>query len=276
MIKICITVRNRLSITKHCISSILSHTTIPYKIYLYNNLTNHKIDEHFEYFCDLYKKGIISQLTFNTHQSTFNCFSKTVSSNQFGLIHEQDPEKDKYYYLVILDNDMIVMPEWDINLKAAWKYVNKNKMTNIKIITQSPGGMKQKELLKDTINGNKVVLATLGGSGFWSIRPDFFRDVGYLDLSKFVGRNKGHDSQYWPIIHKASKGKKYTLGLQKKLAIHCGPMIGSVCNVLQNYKMDEKNKLEKIKFELGEENISKMNFDEFFKLVSAKNELSKW
>ena len=83
MIKIFLTVRNRLAITKKCIKAIQKHSTMPYQLYVYDNQTNHRLKEHFEYFADLYEKGLVSQVTFNTNASTFNAFSKAASNNMF-------------------------------------------------------------------------------------------------------------------------------------------------------------------------------------------------
>ena len=144
MIKIFLTVRNRLAITKKCIKAIQKHSTLPYQLYVYNNQTNHRIKEHFDYFSSLYSNDLVSQVTFNTNASTFNAFSKAAANNMFALLHQQDPQKKKYKFLLMLDNDIIVTPEWDQTLASAWKYVNKNNLNDIKVIGQSPGGVKQK------------------------------------------------------------------------------------------------------------------------------------
>ena len=109
MIKIFMTVRNRLAITKKCIAAIQKHSTIPYQLYVYDNQTNYKLDEHFKYFSKLYNKGLVTQVVFNTNASTFNAFSKAASCNMFGLLHQQDPEKNKYSFLLILDNDIAML-----------------------------------------------------------------------------------------------------------------------------------------------------------------------
>jgi len=49
MIKICLTVRNRLALTKKCLLSLKKHSVVPHQIYVYDNLTNYKLDEHFEF-----------------------------------------------------------------------------------------------------------------------------------------------------------------------------------------------------------------------------------
>ena len=278
MVKIFLTVRNRLAITKKCIRAIQKHSTMPYQLYVYNNQTNHRLEDHFEYFSDLYKKGLVTQVTFNTNASTFNAFSKAVSCNMFGLLHQQDPEKNNYSFLLILDNDIILTPEWDQKLATAWKYVRKNKLSNVKVIGQSPGGVKGK---KTIIKINKELIGRtgrLGGSGLWSVRPNFFEDVGLLDLTKLVGHNKMHDQHYWGLLEKSTKGKPYILALHQKLGIHCGKISGSVCNRLTRSKgKSEEMKLELIKFEKAEERIDNLEFNEFYKLIYSDKELiSNW
>jgi len=278
MIKIFMTVRNRLAITKKCIAAIQKHSTIPYQLYVYDNQTNYKLDEHFKYFSKLYNKGLVTQVVFNTNASTFNAFSKAASCNMFGLLHQQDPEKNKYSFLLILDNDIILTPKWDQKLAAAWKHVTKNNLNNIKVIGQSPGGVKyKKEVVKinDKLSGRT---GKLGGSGLWSVRPNFFEDVGLLDLSKLVGFDKKHDQHYWRLLERSTGGKPYILALSHKLGIHCGKMSGSVCNILTRSRSKNDNqKLDLIKFENAENRIDKLKFDEFFKSIyNDKALLADW
>lgn len=274
MIKIFLTVRNRLAITKKCITAIQKHTTIPYQLYVYDNQTNYKIEDHFKYFCELYKDGLVTQVVFNTNASTFNAFSKASACNMFGLLHQQDPEKDVYSFLLMLDNDIILTPGWDQTLLSAWKYVKKNKLKNIKVIGQSPGGVKYKKevvTLSKKLNGRT---GKLGGSGLWSVRSNFFEDIGLLDLKKLVGFDKRHDQDYWLLLDKSTNGKPYILALNRKLGIHCGRMAGSVCNRLtRNRTVDKNKKLELIKFEKPEEKIENIEFDEFFKMIYNNKEL---
>lgn len=278
MIKIFLTVRNRLSITKKCIQAIQKHSTLPYQLFVYNNQTNYKIDDHFDYFCDLYKKGLVTQVTFNTDASTFNAFSKATACNIFGKQHQQDPRKDKYLFMIMLDNDIILTPGWDKKLAKAWKYVIRNKFNHIKVIGQIPGGIKQRRQ-EIKINENlKGKVGKLGGSGLWSVRPNFFEDVGFLDLKLLVGHNKKHDQLYWRKLDISTQGKPYILGLNAKLGIHCGHMSGSVCNKLtRNRHKKEPEKLELIKFKGPEDKISKLTFEEFYKQIeNDKSLLTDW
>lgn len=267
MIKIFLTVRNRLGITQKCLESIFRHTESPYQIYVYNNQTNHLLPDHFKYMLKLFNKGLLTQVTFNTDNSTFNAFSKATACNMFGLQHEQDPNKNKYDFLLMLDNDIILTPNWDHYLLRAWKYVNKNKLHNIKVIGQLPGGIKKKDQEHKIVDDLIGKAGMLGGSGLWSVRPNFFTDVGYLPLQQLVGQNKRHDQLYWQLLQKSSKSRHYIMGLNKKLGIHCGRMAGSVCNTLTRQK-NKKEALKKICFEESDEKIRGMEFKEFFKLIS--------
>ncbi len=263
MIKIFISVRNRLAITKKCIEALILHSEIPHRIYIYDNASNYKVKEHFLFFHELYERKIISQVTFTTEASTFNAFSKASTCNFFGLQHEQDPKKNKYHFLMILDNDIIVTPGWDTKLKIAWDYVNTKKLDHVKVIGQLPGGIKSRReshVINENIKGN---VGTLGGSGLWSVKPDFFKKVGFLDLKPLVGFDKRHDQQYWRLLQKSSPGKPYIMGINQKLGIHCGKRAGSVCNRLTRAK-NNPERLNLIKFEGPERNIDSVDFKTFY------------
>jgi hypothetical protein len=271
MIKICITVRNRLAITKKCLEAIKRHSILPHQIYIYDNNTNYLLNEHFKYFQKLYKKREISQITFTTIESTFNAFSKAVTFNLFGRQHEEDPQKDSYDFLLLLDNDIIVTPGYDQKLSAVWKYMEKKKMKDIKIVGQSPGGIKGKEKIEHIIGKMKGRKGKLGGSGLWAFRNNFFRDIGFLDLKSLVGHNKKHDQQYWHKCEKATNGEPYIFALHEKLGIHCGRVAGSVCNKLTS------NKNANINFEAAEKEIDNTDFDTFYeKIVNDKYLIGNW
>lgn len=268
MIKIAVTIRNRLAITKKCVAAIKRHSKIPHQLYLYNNSSNHLLKEHFEYTYNLYKQGLVTQVTFNTDASTYKAFSKASALNAFGLSHEQDPAKDSYHFLVFMDNDIIVTPGWDQVFYEGWKFVSNHKLSNIKVIGQLPGGIKQRNNIKSKIAGCTAAMGKLGGSGLWTVRTNFFRDVGYLDIKQLVGHNKRHDQMYWALMNKKTNGKEYILGIRKKLGYHCGPFAGSVCNILTKQKNNPK-KMEGIKFKVQEEKIEAMSFDEFYEKVTT-------
>ena len=275
MVKIFISVRNRLAVTKKCIEAIKRHSKLKNQIYVYNNATNYLVDEHFEYFADLYKRNEITQVTFTTEVSTFRAFSKASTCNFFGQQHNQDPNKDKYDFLLMLDNDVIVTPEWDLKLKTAWAYVTKSKLNNVKVIGQLPGGIKHKEPGFHEFGGMKAKIGLLGGSGLWSVRPNFFKDVGFLDLNRLVGHDKKHDQLYWQKMQVASGGRPYIMGVKPRLAYHVGPFSGSVCNRLTKMRNDP-NARDKIKFENQENKISGMTFEEFYKRITTDAKFRGW
>jgi hypothetical protein len=125
-------------------------------------------------------------------------------------------------------------------------YVKQKKLKHIKVIGQIPGGIKSRKE-KHQINKNMLGFAgTLGGSGLWSVQPDFFRTVGYLNLRQLVGHDKKHDQQYWRLLQASSPGKPYIMGVNKKLGIHCGKQAGSVCNKLTR-NSNRKDKLRSYK-----------------------------
>jgi len=275
MIKIFLSVRNRLAITKKAIEALERHSTIPHSIYIFDNCTNYRIREHWEFGYNLYKHGLVDQYTFNTERSTFNAFSKAVACNQFGQQHLMDPKWKKYDFITILDNDIIVLPNWDRIILDAWRDVHKYGLDDqIRIIGQIPGGIKSTKKTDKKFAGCNAVLGKLGGSAFWNISTNFFRDVGYLDIKKLIGYNKRHDQLYWNLLEKANKGKPYILGLDKKLCVHCGSMAGSVCNKLTKFR-GQKDQLRKRKFEEADKKIDNMTFNEFLNLINNNQKMMK-
>lgn len=269
MIKIFLTIRNRLSITKKCIEAIKRHSTIKHQIYIYDNLTNYKLKEHWEYLYNLFRLGLVSQVTFNSTDSTFNAFSKAVASNQFGYLHMNDPMWNTYDFLVILDNDIIVFPGWDSIILSAWEELKKRSMyEQIHIITFLPGGITMRKQVPFKICDREVQVGRCSGSGFWCVKNSFFKDIGYLDIKTLVGHDKRHDSSYWNLLERKSRGKEYVLGIGGKppLCFHCGGIAGSICNTLSRNK-SKPEKYELIKFKESEEKIDSMSFDEFMSYV---------
>lgn len=274
MIKIFLSVRNRLAITKKCIQALKKHSSLSHQIYVYDNLSNYKVKEHHEYWYNLLKNNLITQITYNTRESTFNAFSKAVSSNQFGYSHLLDPRRDEYDFLVILDNDIIVFPGWDELVLKTWTMLQKNRFNNIQIVSQIPGGIVKRKELNFKVDGRTIQSGKLGGSGFWCLKNSFFKDVGFLDIKPLIGHNKKHDSSYWNLLEKASKGEDYIVGIggDPPLCIHCGGLSGSICNELVKTKKNiDKN--EAISFKSAEEKIENIKFDEFIKVITEEKRL---
>ncbi len=273
MYKIMLTVRNRLAITKKCITALYKHAAFPFQLYVYDNLTTIKIKEHFEYFYKLYEAGYITELTFATKDSTFNAFSKAVSSNKFGRLHLEDPHKDNCDFLLFLDNDIIVTKNFDKKLTRAWEDVKMKSMNHIKIISQYPGGIRHTIPCEFKIAGFHAVEGKLGGSGFWSVRPNFFEDIGFLNLKTLVRANKKHDQYYWKILSTKCKNREYILGLKDKLCLHCGKDALSMCNVLTQGQGTFNDKI-KEKLLKSEIDIDKIPFDEFYQRSLDNKDIS--
>jgi len=270
MIKICVTVRNRLEITKKCIEAISKHTEQPFQIHLYDNLTSHHLKDHVDYYLKMFRYDIITKFVMNSAASTFDCFSKVCAFNEFGRDHEQDPDKYNIDLLVLLDNDMIVTPGWDAAAVSVIKELDKHK--NIHIVTQCPGGVSDR---KETIKvGNfDCDVGVHGGSGLWILKPTFFRDIGFLDCSLVQGINKKHDQNYWRQIEKVTHGKKYSLAIHHIMALHTGSIYsGSVCNVLTKDKLDLKN----IRFEEENKKIKDMTFYDFYNEIKDNPRCQNW
>jgi len=269
MVKIFLSVRNRLAITVKCIEALIKHSTLPHQIYVYDNATSYLLDEHFLFFHQMFRERKIAQVTFTTEKSTFRAFSKASTCNFFGKQHEMDPKKHKYAFLLMLDNDVIVTPGWDEKLKRAWEFIKKNPPdhANIKVIGQLPGGIKNTVNPRIKIDEMEGRVGKLGGSGLWSVSTNFFDDVGFLNLKQLVNHDKRHDQLYWRMMDVSTGGKPYIMGLDQKLGIHCGKMAGSVCNILTRNR-GKANKANLIKFEKAEKGIAAMDFDTFYKKIN--------
>jgi hypothetical protein len=182
MYKIFLSVRNRLAITTKCVTAITRHSRLPFSLYIYDSESSTNIPERFMYYSILYQKGIVTQVTINTTESSFRAFSKVAACNDFGMHHQMDPNKNNYDFLVFLDNDIIVMPGWDEVFKNAWSDVRKLGLTNIKVIGQIPGGIKARKEIPQKIAGFKASTGRFGGSALWAVQTNFFKEVGFLDI----------------------------------------------------------------------------------------------
>jgi len=272
MYKVFLTCRNRLQITKMCILALLKHSVDLPHIYVYDNLTDVKLESHFAFWHKLFEKGLIKQVTFTSEQSTFGAFSKVVTSNLFAFQHSQDPYKDKYEFLVLLDNDVIVTDFWDAILKKAWKDVSRNSLKGVKVISQLPGGIAERKEIPQKIAGVRCDIGKLGGSGLWAVRSDFFEKIGLLQVRNFLGMAKKYDQTYWYLLDRVTSGKPYILGLDHKLGIHCGSLTYSTCNLLtkKKYQMSLLEAEEKT-----DKYLEGLSFEEFYDAVSSDETLLK-
>jgi len=271
MYKIFFSVRNRLAITIKSLMALKKHSVLDHQIYVYDNLTTHRLDEHFMFWAEMFKSESISQITFTSKESTFNAFSKGTTSNLFGLQHEQDPKKRDFLFLVILDNDMIVTPGWDEQVYNVMTDIGRLGLKNLKIMGQHHNGIQVGYKFPNNLGGSPAYSGKFGGSGFWVLRSDFFDDVGYLKLPQLVGLNKKHDQFYWKRFEIASGGKDYIVGSDYKYVYHCGKIAGSICNILTKHSsLSEEKKEELIKLNDKEKMIDAMSFDEFYDYIQKE------
>ena len=263
MIKIGITVRNRFAITVKCLEALKIHSTIPHQIYIYDNLTDYRLNDHFDFYNKLLAKKMITQVTFNTSESCYGAFSKAISLNQFGLNHEMDPDKNKCDMLVTLDNDIILMPNWDQILLNTLRIIDAYKIPYIYTITQYLGGaVKYGKWLDQDFGEYKGYHGKLGGSCLWASRSNFYKEVGYLDPKPLQGFNKKHDQHYWQLMETLSNGQPYILGLDAPLLLRGGPIAGSVCNKIGFSNSPQK--LKEIQYREQDKLIESQTFNEFY------------
>ena len=272
MIKIAVTVRNRLAITKKCIEAVQRHTKNDYSIYIFDNLTNYRFSDHVDYFQSLFQEGQIDYFSFLNEKSTFNAFSKAVSLNFFGHMCQEDPSSETDM-IVLLDNDIIVREGWDEIVLASWKKIVQFHIDDVFIVTQHPGGVTVfGEIFLNVDSVSRAFIGYQGGSGFWCLRPDFFDKVGFLDLKMLVNLNKKHDQMYWRKLYHINGGRPYIVSLMAPLAFHCGKIAGSVCNSLTRYNNDTS----KIAFREEDNFIESMSFDDFYTYIQNDEELKRW
>ena len=270
-----LTVRNRLEITKKCVEALYKYTSRPVHLFVFDNLTQTRVDDHFNYFCDLYKQGKIKKYVVNTTESTCNCFSKATSWNEMGLFVETHPNKEMYDWILCIDNDMIIIePGWDDIIKETMEVVEK-KVPDIMIYTQAPGGVSGTEITIP-IKGKDVSarIGVNGGSGFWNVPTDFFSKIGLLELEPLVNINKRHDLNLWEKLNEWSNGTPYTFAINLPLALHTGYYNGqdlSICKKTRN------NPSLNIDFEEFDTIVGNMNFEEFITWIKKDQEVfRKW
>ena len=171
----------------------------------------------------------------------------------------------------MMDNDITEGAGCDSKIKMGWNFVRKNNMKNIKVIGQRPGGIKNLTKEKHYIGKEKMVgrIGMLGGSGLWSVQPNFFKDVGFLEVKeKDLKYSKGKVSVIIPaagrdIIFDTPKSvikikNEPLLQLQKEILNMCG--LNDIV-VIRGYKK-ELFDIEGIKY------FDNDDFDKYFILHS--------
>ena len=128
VLNVMISCRDRINLTQKTIESVHKYSTIFQKIriFCFDNLSC--LDsERLSIFQKLLKEGLIQYYSFDTSESLYNCFGKTISFQRWiqmmkdeiiilnqhqKNIREKEKTFSEYYYL-LLDNDMILCDKWD-------------------------------------------------------------------------------------------------------------------------------------------------------------------
>lgn len=269
-LSVMITSRDRLNLTLKCIDSIWLNSSVFHKIniYLFDNLS--EIDEkRSKMFFSLLESNKICYYSYDTINSSYNCFSKAVSffrwcemmkiKREIQILSKTFSE-DQIDYFLLLDNDFILCPTWGEYFISAIKQV---KEKNLHFLVPRPGGIPTRYIEKgpppyvirnlfDCTQYFKVKMAGGGGSsGFWFMGYDNLMRTKWdvETLVKTYNLNKRHDTETWDRINRIYGKINYVGAIfdtkNWPLALHLGSQCGSVCNSLTRNKYNEvKNNIE--------------------------------
>jgi hypothetical protein len=267
--------RDRYAVTQKCIESLLKKTRRPVHLFVYDNVTTYRTKEQWEYFRSLYEDGKICKYVANTVTSTYGCFGKIVSFNDFGFYIAAHPNPNAYEMIVCLDNDMIAVEDgWDDLVVAARTELNKGP-NHIEIIGQYPGGTSGYET-EIVLNGKKYRsrIGIQGGSGFWCMQPDFFDKVGFLDPKDFVGVGKGHDTSLWKKLSDFTGGKPYTYVIDHPMFLHFSYVNGKDLSICRTNRHDPSMI---VVHEDVDKFVEAMPYEDFIAFIKKDVDiLSKW
>lgn len=268
-IAVMITVRNRLALTKKCIQTLYKSTRRPIHLFVYDNCTSYKIKEHFDYFSELYETGVLQKYVVNTFESTYNAFSKVVAFNEFGRTILENPIANRYEFLVLLDNDMMMVKDnWDDIIIDMWRGIDSEEELRdmIHIVTQWPNGCTSAQTGEFHIGDEnyKLQLGYTSGSCFWCFRDSFFKKVGFLNPNNVVGQNKKHDQLYWHKMRAINNHKPYILAVEEDLVVTYDNYKDINLSICDPSQFDPQKE---ITFKEVDDTIDKMPYDSFMNLL---------
>lgn len=306
VLNVCIVCRDRLTLTAKTINSILQSSSVFSEINIscFDNYSE-LVPERMEFFYNLLKNEKIKYYSYEKAYSTANCFPKVVCFNRWIDIMNlkyniEDIDSKKEFYLLI-DNDMILMPEWDTYFLSLFEMENSDRfLKDIHFVCPYPSGIVSKNIdsnnipqspqfrkfdLKNNYNSDKFKFITSNGggaSGFWFMNHKMLNSVkwDYGDIIEVKGRFKRQDKNTWKIIKRKNGNYMHYVGTieqQSKLPliIHLGGGItdGSICTKAHNNKYC-KDASKKLSEEEKEEfnNLSPMQIYEKYKFDSR----GKW
>lgn len=296
---VCLPTRDRIILTQKTIDSLLSFSSVfkNIHIYVFDNLscTN---KERILYFYQLLEEGKIKYYSHDTSVSLTNCFGKSViferwlnmMMNDYNI--KQSKMLDNKNYYLLIDNDVIVGPNWDKYFLSASEFIETSgKEKLLYFFIQYPGGVPKihrdkiftKYIVQNKYLNNKNYELTSygsgGGSGFWFMNTKQLMMMNslwnYRMISDTHNQFKKHDTSTWFAIKKKHGAIKYTAAIkaEQPLVLHLGGVIGSICNVLtskQNY--DEK----RVVMNLKEETLKNLSILEIFEKYKNNENAYNW
>jgi len=299
-LSVLLTTRDRNILTQKTIESLHVNSSMfdEINIYVFDNLSEPCL-ERFKIFSNLLKLGRIKYYSYDTSTSLNDCFGKAVVFRRWidmmnieAMIRRNKGlgmNLENYYALI--DNDILVGPEWDKYFVPANQMIDK-KEPQIHFIVKSPGGVptgaRERAVFYDYKNANglqcKVLTANAGGgSGFWFMN---FKQLQQLkwndsDLLHTYKQFKRHDTTTWNMIKSKLGGKNYVAAVippeDNPLIIHLGGLgIGSICNNLQHPKGPQQYLNVKSQMESKDREFTKMNANQIFDKFKNSNAVTNW
>lgn len=283
--------RDRLILTQKCIESLWENSKLFNEIHIYVLDNKSDLDtDRFKIFQQLLKEGKIQYYSYDTENTLFNCFGKSVVFQRWlDMMKIQKQvrdykklDKDFMTYYMLVDNDFIFGPNWDSYfISAADTVFYYNKDTHF--IVKYPSGVSQRyldlnksKILRNNFNNReyKLHFCNMGGSsGLWFMTFPMLEKLkwNFYNFDQTFNVDKRHDTGTWSVIKKEKGPIDYVSIIEspkdERLIIHLGGAIGSLCNKLyqKQYNNDVKNKLRE-----NEEILKNMNVYEIFEKYKEK------
>jgi len=268
-LSVLLTSRDRPILTQKCIESIHKTSKLfkEVNIYVFDNLSNPD-EKRLGLFSKLLKEEKIKYYSYDTPISLCDCFGKAIAYNRW--INMMKTEHDirevtktnslKDYYILI-DNDMILGPDWDKFFITANDELL-SREPDIHFMVKYPGGLTERNINKPSSNKYKLttpnniefdVVCTNwgGGSGFWFMNYEQLLKTKWETelFSNVYKRFKRHDTISWSRINNKSKNIiNYVAGIKppddNPLVLHIGGVLNcSMCNVLTKQGPSEYKKV---------------------------------
>lgn len=288
---VCLPSRDRLILTKKCIESIYYNSTIfkSTNIYVFDNIS--QIDKtRRDLFGNMLEEKIIKYYSYDTFESTTNCFPKAIIFQKFIFAMEQKMaiinkirSHKKYIirkdYFMLSDNDMIYGPKYDEYFISALNEIEP-KYPTIHFLVKYPGGIpttvKDRMInltlynrynVRESFNVN--LACSGGGSGHWIMSYRMLQMLKWSpnDYFNTYKHFKRQDTTTWMMIRNKYNNTfnnnyakvNYVAGIvppqnNNPLVIHMGGVLGSMCNALEFNNIrsysEIKSKLDKKELEL--------------------------